>query len=241
MLEFNEEVANKIFANNGFLSFSIGNNKLELGAISSGFTNEWRIKEAEKYYKSGVNTALTMVLDISDSIENNEKRSFTVRKALDSKVEKRIIPMRLTSTKIALEVTGIEREDLLNPFGGTGHIKGWEKYSTKIQERILSLPYSKRRNGELVANFVHFDFKDFEMELKICGQIGKYEYCDKCNLLPDKIKFPASEIIKINYLPNKSKLQNKRKKVIPNNRKGFVKKEKTKNNREKNIKINFNL
>jgi hypothetical protein len=242
MLEFDEEVAKKILINDGFLSFSIGNDRFERGAVSYGFTNKCRIEQAEKYYSFGVNTALTMVCDVTDSIKNNEERGFNIRRVLDSKVEvKRIIPMRLTSARVALLVTGIERKDLVNPSRGVGHIKGWEKYSPEIQERIMQAPYSKRRNGDLVANFIHPDFMEFENNLRICGQIGEYEYCDKCNLLPDRIKFPVSEIVRVDYTPNKSKLQNKRRKDIPTNRKGAIKQGKTKIPKEKNLKINFDF
>lgn len=242
MLEFDERVAKAIINNKGFLSFSIGRDASEPGCCGFGFNNKQRVKEAEKYFDFGVNTALTMVFDITDSIENNEKRGFNLRDALGSYVDtKRIIPMRLTSAKVALLVTGIERQDLLDPYGAVDHIKGWEKYSPEVQERILSRPYSKRDNNDLVANFIHSDFKDFEKNMRICGQIGEYEYCDKCNLFLEKIKFHISEIPEIDYTPNKNKLQNKRRPGIPTKRKGMIKQKVEKKSREKETKINFNF
>jgi len=246
MLEFDEEVAKALIDNRGFLSFSIGRDASEPGCCGFGFNNKQRVKEAEKYYDFGVNTALTMVFDVTDSIENNEKRGFNLRDALDSYIDskrKRIIPMRLTSAKVALLVTGIERQDLINPYGAVDHIKGWEKYSPEVQKRILSIPYSKRENNDLVANFIHSDFKEFEDNLRICGQIGEYEYCDKCNLLPysEKLRFHISEIPGVDYAPNRNKLQNKRRKTIPSKRKGMVKQKVGKQKIEKNIKIDFNF
>ena len=240
MLDFDKEVADKIIENAGFLNFSIGNDRLEPGAVSHGFTNNWRIEQAEKYFSSGVNTALTMTFDVTDSIENNEKRGFTIRDALNSSVEvKRIIPMRLTSAKVALQVTGIERKDLLNPYGAVGHMEGLNKYPTEIQERIMKRPYIKRENNDLVANFIHPDFAEFEKQIRICGQIGEYEYCDKCNLLPDRIKFHISEVAGVDYAPNRNKLLNKRRKVIPNKRKGMKKANNKTKIREKPLKIDF--
>lgn len=238
MLEFNKEFAKKIRKNNGFLSFSIGNDRFELGPCEYGFTNKWRIKQGEKYFDSGVNTALTMVLDITSSIEENEKRGFTVEDVLNSSVPDRIIPIRLTSGKIALLATGIERKDLLNPQNAIGYIKSMEKYSPKTQKKIISNPYIKRGNNDLVANFVHPDFKEFEENLRICGQVGEYEYCDKCNLLPGKIKFPVSEIVEVDY-GDKKKLQNKMKKTIPKLRKGMNKIKGIKKKNQKILKIDF--
>lgn len=242
MLEFDKEVAKKMIKNKGFLSFSIGRDASEPGCCGFGFNNKWRIKQAENYFDFGVNTALTMVFDVTDSIQNNEKRGFAIRDAFDSSVKtKRIIPMRLTSAKIALIATGIERIDLVNPYDAVDHIKGWEKYSPEVQKRILSRPYSPRRNNDLVPNFIHSDFKEFEENIRICGQIGDYEYCDKCNLFSEGVKFHISEIPHVDYTPNKNRLQNKRRQVISTKRKGMIKQKVEKKNKKKEIKINFNF
>ena len=137
-----------------------GNNKMEKGCCAYGFDNKARLKNAEKYFDFGVNTLATMVLDVTDSIENNESRGFYIQPVLNSKIDvKRIIPMRLTESKVALLATGIEWEDLKNPFGAVNHIKGWEKYSKDVQKRILSRPYSQRGNNNFIANYIHSDFK----------------------------------------------------------------------------------
>jgi len=240
MLEFDKIIAEKLMENGGLLSYSQGNRLMEPGVNAQGFTNKWRTKQAERYYDMGVNTALTMALDITDSIENDEKRGFYVEEVLNSRVEvKRIIPMKLTSAKVALLVTGIERKDLINPLRGIGHIKGWEKYPEKIQERIMSVPYFIRRNNDMVANYVHSDFKKFEENIRICGQVGEYEYCDKCNLYPDRIKFHVSELVEIEYA-QRDTLQNSIKKRN-RNRKGMKKSNNKNKVKEKAFKINFSF
>ncbi len=135
--------------------------------------------------------------------------------------------MRLTSAEVALKVTGIERQDLINPLNTIGNIPGLPiKYPEDVQQRILSRPYVQRNNNSLVANLIHPDFKWFEENLRICGQVGKYEYCDKCNLSCNKLKFPTSELVEVNYEKKdengRNKLQNSRRK-INKMRKGLIK------------------
>jgi hypothetical protein len=48
------------------------------------------------------------------------------------------------------------------------------------------------------------DFKEFEKDVRICGQVGDMEYCDKCNIYEDKIRFPVSRLIKPNYKKEKN-------------------------------------
>ncbi len=240
MLEFDKEIGKKIKGLEGIISFSLGNKFTQKGVNSYGFTDKWRIKQAEKYEDFGVNTTLTLVADITDSIENNEERGFPVLDFLNSYVKtKRIIPIRLISKKVALMATGIEWEDLLNPEGVMGHIQGWEKYTPEQQQRILSKLYIKRDNGDLVANFVHEDFKEFEKNMRFCGQIGEFEYCDKCNLTPENefVKFPISEIYKVTYKDPKKLLN--RKKKISAKRKGAPKNKEKNNNKSTQKKIKF--
>jgi hypothetical protein len=227
MLQFDESVAKKLIENRGVLSYSFGINGMEKGCCVNGFHNSWRKKQAEKYFDYGVNVLMTVALDITDSIENNEKRGFFINKVLESKVDvKRIIPMRLPNSEVALKATGIEWQDLINPLDAVDHFNGWEKYTKEVQQRILSRPYVQRNNNSLVANLIHPDFKWFEENLRICGQVGKYEYCDKCNLSCNKLKFPTSELVEVNYEKKdengRNKLQNSRRK-INKMRKGLIK------------------
>ncbi len=76
MLQFDESVAKKLIENRGVLSYSFGINGMEKGCCVNGFHNSWRKKQAEKYFDYGVNVLMTVALDITDSIENNEKRGF---------------------------------------------------------------------------------------------------------------------------------------------------------------------
>ncbi len=230
MLEFDLDVRDRIIESDGVISYSLGYNFMEPGVIGHGFTNKERIKQAEIYRKHGANVTLTLVGDITDSIRNNARRGSAVLDFLDSDVmAKRIIPIRLNDAKIALKVTGIEWNDLKNPEDGIGHIGGWEKYPVEMHQRIISRPYIQREsnnggkgNNTLIARFVHEDFQVFEEERRICGQVGEFEYCDKCNLTtPEEfVKFPVIEISKVIYNKNTKR---KNKKAKDKTRNGMTK------------------
>ena len=53
------------------LSYSLGNDKLEPGAAMQGYTNVWRIRQAELYAQEGVNVVETLVADVTSSFDDN--------------------------------------------------------------------------------------------------------------------------------------------------------------------------
>ncbi len=117
MLEFDLRLVDLFREVGGVVLYSIGYDELEQGAGSQGFYNAWRVRQAEAYHQAGVNTALTVVCDVTSSIDANAKKGSAIKLALNSlpSLPKRILPMRLISKKLARKVTGFYWGDLLTP------------------------------------------------------------------------------------------------------------------------------
>ncbi|MFH1307415.1 MAG: hypothetical protein ABIH72_01015 [archaeon] len=183
-----EELVEKFKNTMSVVNFSIYNPKFEPGLVSQGFTSNRRMKEAEKFYQSGVNTTITQVCDVTASIEDNISRGFPIDDVIimhdELGIIMRIIPLRITTKKFAQQATG----------------KTWE-------ELISSKDYKLKGNHEIIPNFLHPDFQALiESGVGFCGRIGTIEYCDHCNLDKAKISFPASELA-----PDRDKIKKRRK------------------------------
>ncbi len=114
-LEFNEEVADLLRRTDAGLLYSLGNDKLEEGAVEAGCTNEFRFEQAQKYFERGVKTGLYALID-GINFENPLFKANT-EKALRLHKEKGIpvqfLPIRPTGRKHLTEVTGVPYNDLL--------------------------------------------------------------------------------------------------------------------------------
>jgi len=197
MLEFDAKVAALLRQTNSVLNYSLCNDKFEGGAVSQGFTNSWRLKQAEKYTFAGVNTTVTLTCDVTNSLDGNLERGFAIINALDARDEGlvlRFLPLRLNSKKVCLEVTGKTWGDIIMP----------ANYKDVLDFGI-EWRYLKKGNNEAVPLFFHEDFKKLISEgIGICGRVGEIEYCDECNLKENvRIKFPASELTQIKRYINK--------------------------------------
>lgn len=171
----------KLIESKGVVHFSIYDNHLEPGWNSQGFTNEFRIKQAERFYGENLNTTLTIICDPTQSIEGNAKQGSSLKSAIELH-EKIGIPLRLqslqiNSKKFALDITGETWENLLEE----GRFR-------------------KKTPSQLHPSFLHPDFKELiKNGMGVCGEIGDFQYCDKCNLQPERIKFPLDEKVKVRY------------------------------------------
>jgi len=193
MLEFEEGIAKLLKDTKSVVNYSISNDGLEPGAVSQGFTNEWRILQAERYANVGVNSNLTLTCDITQSFEENIGRGFSIGKALEERergMTIRLLPLRINSKALCMKVTGKKWGAVMKP----------KDYDNWLFSGIL-WEYKKRGNNEADPLFFHPDFKNLVDEgIGVCGRVGETEYCDKCNLEENVRKsFPASEIIKITY------------------------------------------
>jgi len=95
------------------LMYSTGWDCFEPGAVSQGFTNQWRIEQAIKYFKEGINTSLTLVCDVTGSIDLNEQRGSCIKSALNAREEGlnvRLLPLRPPSREVCVKATGDTRE-----------------------------------------------------------------------------------------------------------------------------------
>jgi len=62
--------------------------------------------------------------------------------------------------------------------------------------------YLRKRNNELVPAFFHTDFQKLVEEgVGVCGQVGEYEYCDKCQVFDSetRVSFPVKELVRVNH------------------------------------------
>jgi len=201
-----EVIAKKLRDTHSTLLYSLGWDSEEKGAVSQGFTNDWRINQALAYSKAGVNTSLTIVCDVTSSIEENHQRGSPIKRALGLKdcLNVRLLPLRPKAKNMPI-ICGGSREELRGdatnpPLPGMGDLL-----------HIAQPHYAKRGNQEDYALVLHSDFQELkEQGMGICGTVGETEYCDKCNLEKyskeeSRVEFPASEIPPIDYSNKKGK------------------------------------
>ena len=206
VFEFDYSMVELLNAAGVSILYSIGFDKLEKGVGSQGFHNRWRVEQAELYREAGVNVNLTIIPDVTDSIQGNISRGSGIKYALQSsdRLPKRVLAMRLTSREIAKAVTGFDWDDLKNP--KRLFLDGLEKYSPEMMERLQRVPYSSRGDNSLIANFFHSDFNSFMERNASCGKIGDTERCDNC-MVPgkgDNFSFPASQLVPVVYDRNRT-------------------------------------
>ncbi len=198
-----EELAERLKEVNTTLLYSIGYDCMEPGAVAQGFTNEWRIKQAERYHKKEVNTSLTIVCDITNSIEANTKAGSSIKQVIESKertgINIRILPLRINSEKVAKKVTGKSMDLLTNSsYHNTSSLGLFENEPYSEQQGIA--PYQRKGNNELVPVYFHPDFQELiDKGIGVCGAIGEYEYCDKCNFTRERIVFHRDKLPVIIY------------------------------------------
>jgi hypothetical protein len=208
MLEFDEQIAGLLKDTNSVVNYSICNDSFELGPVSQGFSNAWRVEQAEKYKNEGVNITTTLTCDVTTSLEGNLKYGFAINEILKAKEKGliiRLLPLRLYSKRVCLKATGEKWEDIVMP-------KDWK--NTFDFEFIWR--YVKKEGNGAVPLFFHEDFIKFISEgIGICGRVGEIEYCDKCNLEKEvRINFPVSEIPKVERYTNKRTYKRYHKKEV---------------------------
>jgi len=196
-----KDLAARLKEANTSLLMSLGYDRLEQGPLMQGCSNEWRIQQALKYYTSGVNANLTVVCDVTDSIENNVSRSSFIGRALEVRKETgipvRIIPARSYTHKVTEFITGIKKKVLTNAgYYQTPQLDALDDGKPTIQSR-----YVKKGAFKLVPNYIHPDFKGLFVEgMGACGVAAETEHCDKCNCMgKTRISFPESELPKIEF------------------------------------------
>jgi hypothetical protein len=199
MLEYDKQIAGLLRDTNSVVNKSICNDSFELGPVSQGFSNAWRVEQAEKYRDAGVNATATLTCDITNSLEGNLKYGFAINEILKAKEKGltiRLLPLRLYSKKVCLKATGEKWEDIIMH-------KDWK--NSESLNFNFEWRYIKKEGNGAVPLFFHKDFKEFISEgIGICGRVGEIEYCDKCNLEKEvRIDFPTSEIPKVERYTHK--------------------------------------
>lgn len=101
LLEYDRKVAELLKTSNSVLHFSLGYDELEQGAYSLGKFNNYRIKEAKKYFHYGVKTYFRLVKDVT---QKADRVSF---KAFQSKIPIILTPLRFSINALAEKVTGM--------------------------------------------------------------------------------------------------------------------------------------
>ncbi len=215
MLEFDEEIARLLRETGSSLLYSLGWDKLEPGACSQGCTNEWRIKQAEEYALEGVNTSLTIVCDVTSSVEDNVARGNAIGMALNwgrGNFKTRILPIRPNSREVAHEVLGISWDEAkhIEEITDPSQLALFsEKELQEIEKEVEERGYMLKAGGDLIPRYFHDDFSWFQNELAVCGRVGPNEYCDKCNLSIARTVFPASQLVRVEY-PDEKRVSRKK-------------------------------
>lgn len=133
LLEFDNEIVRLIKAHNSTIHFSMGNELLETGAILNGATNEWRLKTAEQYFDSGVNTYLRIVEDVALPMREE------VKKWCEKKIPILITPLRFNSKRV------------LNLYNSE---LNWDELKNSNTHEYI--------NGYLQAKIWHEDYKPYK-------------------------------------------------------------------------------
>ncbi|MBD3253364.1 hypothetical protein GF386_06530 [Candidatus Pacearchaeota archaeon] len=194
-MESGEEIAELLKEIDASLMYSIGYDSEERGAVTQGFSNVWRIQQAERHHEQRVNVSLTVVCDMAMSIENNVSRGSSVLDALESHartgINLRLMPLRHPSRKLLARL-------------GCGSYEDQVVYDPDIHDRLwlpgmeTTAVYRKRRNREYIPLEMHYDFRRlYEAGIGICGIIDGCEHCDKCNLWDERIEFPESQLVQV--------------------------------------------
>jgi len=142
--------------------YSIGYDSEEPGAVLQGFTNEWRIKQAERYFAQGVNTSLTLMCDVTQSLEANAAKGSAIFQVLDSwsrtKINLRVLPLRPNSMKVCQRLCCGNWGDIVQRDGKV--LQGLESfYDFPVVDGVEKRPYRRRGNNDLLPNYLHPDFQ----------------------------------------------------------------------------------
>ena len=208
MLQFNEKIATLLRETGSVVHYSIGGDCFEPGACSQGYTNQWRMERAQEYLSAGVNTHLTIVCDVTSSLERNVERGWAVEEAMTQKgIRKRLIPLRVYSklSRNAKVMIGRTWQDA--KMDAQMELDG--RHSNRIRAPYLL------QGSQLFPAYVHQDFERFVRERHICGRIGKLEYCDNCALMDPKEPFPYSQIIPVTMTRQRRPHSGKKNKSSP--------------------------
>ena len=116
------------------------------------------ILQEKKYHSQKVNTSLTIVCDVTQSIDENDKRGFALKRGLEERdktgINIRILPIRINSDELALKVTGKNMRILRDH----GHHGTKPLFETDSPSNGLA-PYKRRGNNELFAGYFILIFK----------------------------------------------------------------------------------
>jgi hypothetical protein len=196
-----ERLAEKLIDNKSSLLYGLGFNTLEQGLCSQGFTDAWKIKQTQYFHKEGVNVSLTVVADLGQSIEENSRLGSLIKKALKLRergLNVRLLPLRINSRDISEFLYGCGYKGII--FDGQPIVKRTEHMlAFPVIDGVEMKPYMHKNNvnrQELIVKHPHKDFQELiDDGIGVCGQVGDYEHCDKCNMFDERIKFPVSELV----------------------------------------------
>ena len=125
-LDFNYDVAELLKKTKSSLLYSIGWDKFERGACLNGCNNEFRLEQAVRYKKEKVNSIIYLLIDAANPPHDREKKILYF--AEKNKLPVSLLPIRINSKSIALEITGISwlanRGQLMLPLNQREAIEG---------------------------------------------------------------------------------------------------------------------
>lgn len=211
-----KELAKMLRDTNTSLLVSLGYDEIEQGPLLQGCSNEWRIEQAVNYHIEKVNTSLTVVCDVTSSLEENVSRGSFIGRALNERtrtgINVRVIPARLYTHKTIMQIAGSKRSVLTD----TGYHNTPQFDQVSDNKPVSQARYVAKGAFKLIPNYVHPDFKGLFVEgMGVCGVVEEMENCDKCNCYgKTRIQFPESQLPKIQFSsPTRRKLFVDRQKI----------------------------
>ncbi len=227
-----EEMAEWFKRNGTSLMYTMGyeNPRIQAGILSQGFSNDWLLQQALKYHSEGVNVSLILNWDVVQSFSDNEARGAMVMPVLRARDETginvRILTRRFRSHK-GMALMGVSSK----------HELTWGCYQGEVLEgfatpkdcpsfaegKLEDFYVPTKKKNEVTAARFHPDFQKLVGGgVGVCGQVGEYEHCDKCNLFEGvRIRFPVSELAEVPKW-KKEEWKEKRKRQNSRRKKGLT-------------------
>jgi hypothetical protein len=188
------------------MMFSIGRDNMEPGPVLSGFTNEFRIEQAIKYFEAGVNARLDVLTDMHVPFTLNKEQFLSNEQKLAIEAQQKygvpiqLLAFRAGSDKVARAFFGKSYKGLKTSEGQL-----FEKNQEMLEHRV-SYAYTNAGNNELVPEIIHPEILEGATKgaIGLCAKTGKNEYCSGCGLYKN-VQIKEKNHQKMDYGNTKSK------------------------------------
>jgi len=174
-LSFNKEIATLFKKTKSSLLYSIGFDELELGACEHGCNNEFRLEQARKYHKVGVNSNIYLLIKAHSPITERDSKILSFAKQHNLPVQ--LLPVRYKNKELAKTMTGIS----------WNFLKGSKKPKNQLELDIFEefwRSHTTSKGVSLIPTKIHSDWtnliKDNKERIRMCHHDDNNTYCGNC-------------------------------------------------------------